>query len=68
VPARGPLRDFQQGIQAPGITPGRIEAAVTRFGTSTGGEYLIGNVGLSKRLNDPVDTVVTVRPAVFASK
>ena len=47
-------------MQALEVTHEQIEAAVTRFGTNTGGgfvdqhgrEYLIRNVGLTKRLED----------------
>jgi HME family heavy-metal exporter len=74
IPMGGEVRQYRvtpsiAAMQALGITPGQIEAAVTRFGTNTGGgyvdqhgrEYLIRNVGLSKRLDDLADTVVTVR-------
>ncbi len=51
------------------MTYDQIEAAVTRFGTNTGGgfvdqqgrEYLIRNIGLTRRLEDLRDTVVAYR-------
>src|SRR5215510_13229874 len=56
-------------MQALSVTPAQIEQAVTRFGTNTGGgfvdqygrEYLVRNVGLTKRLEDLANTVVAVR-------
>src|SRR5258708_39482236 len=56
-------------MQALNVTHDQIEQAVTRFGTNTGGgfvdqhgrEYLIRNVGLTKRLEDLGHTVVVVR-------
>ena len=56
-------------MQALDVTHEQIEQAVTRFGTNTGGgfvdqhgrEYLIRNVGLTKRLEDLANTVVAVR-------
>src|SRR5262249_56158440 len=56
-------------MQALSVTHDQIEQAVTRFGTNTGGgfvdqhgrEYLIRNVGLTKRLEDLSNTVVVVR-------
>ena len=56
-------------MQALEVTYEQIETAVTRFGTNTAGgfvdqhgrEYLIRNVGLTKRLEDLRDTVVVYR-------
>jgi hypothetical protein len=56
-------------MQALDITADQIESAVMRFGTNTGGgfvdqhgrEYLIRNVGLTKRLEDLGNTVVVSR-------
>src|SRR5262249_1955519 len=56
-------------MQALDVAHDQIEQAVTRFGTNTGGgfvdqhgrEYLIRNVGLTKRLEDLGHTVVVVR-------
>jgi CzcA family heavy metal efflux pump len=56
-------------MQALNVTHERVEQATTRFGTNTGGgfvdqsgrEYLIRNVGLTKRLDDLANTVVIYR-------
>ena len=56
-------------MQALDVTHGQIEQAVTRFGTNTGGgfvdqhgrEYLVRNIGLTRRLEDLASTVVAIR-------
>src|SRR5439155_20050487 len=74
MPIGGEVRQYRvtpnvATMQALNITHDQIEQAVTRFGTNTGGgfvdqhgrEYLIRNVGLTKRLEDLGNTVVVVR-------
>ena len=74
IPIGGEVRQYRvspnpAAMQALDVTPERVEAAVSRFGTNTGGgfvdqhgrEYLIRNVGLTKRLDDLRGTVVTYR-------
>jgi heavy-metal exporter, HME family len=74
IPIGGEVRQYRvtpnvATMQALNITHDQIEQAVTRFGTNTGGgfvdqhgrEYLIRNVGLTKRLEDLGNTVVVVR-------
>jgi CzcA family heavy metal efflux pump len=74
IPIGGEVRQYRvvpnvPTMQALNVTPDQIEQAVTRFGTNTGGgfvdqhgrEYLVRNVGLTKRLEDLANTVVTVR-------
>lgn len=71
IPIGGEVRQYRivpnvAALQALGVTYEQIETAVTRFGTNTGGgfidqngrEYLIRNVGLTKRLEDLRNTVV----------
>jgi heavy-metal exporter, HME family len=74
IPIGGEVRQYRivpsvASMQALEITHEQIEAAVTRFGTNTGGgfvdqhgrEYLIRNVGVTKRLEDLRNTVVVHR-------
>jgi HME family heavy-metal exporter len=74
IPIGGEVRQYRvspnpASMQALDVTPEQVEAAVSRFGTNTGGgfvdqhgrEYLIRNVGLTKRLEDLRGTVVTYR-------
>src|SRR5215204_4156479 len=74
IPIGGEVRQYRiapnvAALQALGVTHEQIEAAVTRFGTNTGGgfvdqhgrEYLIRNVGLTRRLEDLRNTVVIYR-------
>ena len=74
IPIGGEVRQYRVApivalMQALGVSYEQIEAAVTKFGTNTAGgfidqhdrEYLIRNVGLTKRLEDLRDTVVTYR-------
>jgi heavy-metal exporter, HME family len=74
IPIGGEVRQYRvtpsvANMQALDVTPEQIEQAITRFGTNTGGgfvdqagrEYLIRNVGLTKRLDDLANTVVTYR-------
>jgi HME family heavy-metal exporter len=74
IPIGGEVRQYRvvpnvPTMQALNVTPDQIEQAVTRFGTNTGGgfvdqhgrEYLVRNVGLTKRLEDLANTVVAVR-------
>jgi Cu/Ag efflux pump CusA len=74
IPIGGEVRQYRVTpnvavMQALNVTHDQIEQAVTRFGTNTGGgfvdqhgrEYLIRNVGLTKRLEDLGHTVVVVR-------
>lgn len=74
IPIGGEVRQYRiapiiAAMQALGVSHEQIEAAVTRFGTNTGGgfvdqhgrEYLIRNVGLTKRLDDLRNTVVVHR-------
>jgi HME family heavy-metal exporter len=74
IPIGGEVRQYRvtpniASMQALNVTHDQIEQAVTRFGTNTGGgfvdqhgrEYLIRNVGLTKRIEDLANTVVIVR-------
>jgi HME family heavy-metal exporter len=74
IPIGGEVRQYRvtpnvATMQALNVTHDQIEQAVTRFGTNTGGgfvdqhgrEYLIRNVGLTKRLDDLRNTVIVVR-------
>lgn len=74
IPIGGEVRQYRvtpnvATMQALNVTHDQIEQAVTRFGTNTGGgfvdqhgrEYLIRNVGLTKRIEDLANTVVHVR-------
>jgi HME family heavy-metal exporter len=74
IPIGGEVRQYRvtpgvATMQALNVTHDQIEQAATRFGTNTGGgfvdqhgrEYLIRNVGLTKRLEDLGNTVVVVR-------
>jgi HME family heavy-metal exporter len=71
IPIGGEVRQYRimpniAALQALDVIHEQVEAAVTRFGTNTGGgfidqhgrEYLIRNVGLTKRLEDLRNTVV----------
>ena len=74
IPIGGEVRQYRVVpnialMQSLDVSYEQIEAAVTRFGTNTAGgfvdqhgrEYLIRNVGLTKRLEDLRDTVVLYR-------
>jgi heavy-metal exporter, HME family len=74
IPIGGDVRQYRvvpnvAQMQSLDISYEQIEAAVSRFGTNTAGgfvdqhgrEYLIRNVGLTKRLEDLRDTVVLYR-------
>jgi heavy-metal exporter, HME family len=74
IPIGGEVRQYRvtpilAAMQTLGVTHEQIETAVSRFGTNTGGgyvdqhgrEYLIRNVGLTRRLDDLASTIVTVR-------
>src|SRR5262249_44937954 len=74
IPIGGEVRQFRvtpnvATMQALNVTHDQIEQAVTRFGTNTGGgfgdpharEYVIRNVGFTRRLEDLRHTVVVVR-------
>src|SRR5215217_6807989 len=74
IPIGGEVRQYRVTphlavLQALNVTHEQVEQAVTRFGTNTGGgfvdqhgrEYLIRNVGLTRRLEDLGNTVVAVR-------
>jgi HME family heavy-metal exporter len=74
IPIGGEVRQYRvtphvAAMQALEVSAGQIEQAITRFGTNTGGgfvdqhgrEYLIRNVGLTKRLEDLQNTVVVYR-------
>jgi len=74
IPIGGEVRQYRvtpilAAMQALSVTHEQIEIAVNRFGTNTGGgyvdqhgrEYLIRNVGLTRRLDDLASTIVTVR-------
>jgi HME family heavy-metal exporter len=74
IPIGGEVRQYRvspnpASLQALDVTPEQVEAAISRFGTNTGGgfvdqhgrEYLIRNVGLTKRLDDLRNTVVAYR-------
>ncbi len=71
IPIGGEVRQYRvtpnlANMQALGITHDQIEQAVTRFGTNSGGgfvdqhgrEFLIRNVGLTRKLEDLGNTVV----------
>src|SRR5215204_4849752 len=74
IPIGGEVRQYRvtptvATMQALNVSHDQIEQALTRFGTNTGGgfvdqhgrEYLIRNVGLTRRLEDLGNTVVAVR-------
>ena len=74
IPIGGEVRQYRVvpepvAMQRLDVTHDQIEAAVTRFGTnsgrrlrrSAGREYLIRNVGVTRRLEDLRDTVVAYR-------
>ena len=74
IPIGGEVRQYRVTLnvatmQALEVTHAQIEQAITQFGTNTGGgfvdqngrEYLIRNVGLTKRLEDLANTVVAYR-------
>src|SRR5436190_15482669 len=74
IPIGGEVRQYRvtpnvATLQALNVTHDQVEQAVMRFGTNTGGgfvdqhgrEYLIRNVGLTRRLDDLANTVVIVR-------
>lgn len=74
IPIGGEVRQYRitpdvAALQGLDVTHEQVEAAVTRFGTNTGGgfvdqqgrEYLIRNVGLTRRLEDLRNTVVVQR-------
>jgi CzcA family heavy metal efflux pump len=74
IPIGGEVRQYRvtpniAAMQALDITSDQIEQAIGRFGTNTGGgyvnqngrEYLIRNVGLTKRLEDLANIVVATR-------
>src|SRR5918994_4687088 len=74
IPIGGEVRQYRivpniAALQALEVTHEQVELAVTRFGTNTGGgfvdqhgrEYLIRNVGLTKRLDDLRNTVIVHR-------
>ncbi len=74
IPIGGEVRQYRvtpnvATMQALDVAHEQIEQAVARFGTNTGGgfvdqsgrEYLIRNVGLTRRLEDLANTVVLYR-------
>jgi HME family heavy-metal exporter len=74
IPIGGEVRQYRvtpdpAAMLALGVTPAEIEAAVQRFGTNSGGgfvdqhgrEYLIRNLGLTRRIEDLRDTPVVTR-------
>lgn len=74
IPIGGEVRQYRvtpipAAMLALGVTAAEIEAAIARFGTNTGGgfvdqhgrEYLIRNVGLTRRLDDLRGTPVAQR-------
>ncbi|WP_458760891.1 efflux RND transporter permease subunit [Afipia sp. TerB] len=74
IPIGGEVRQYRvtpniANMQALGITHDQIEQAVTRFGTNSGGgfvdqhgrEFLIRNVGLTRKIEDLGKTVVATR-------
>ena len=74
IPIGGEVRQYRvvpnpAAMHLLDVTHDQIEAAVTRFGINTGGgfvdqqgrEYLIRNVGVTRRLEDLRDTVVAYR-------
>ncbi|MCB4824196.1 MULTISPECIES: efflux RND transporter permease subunit [Roseicella] len=75
IPIGGEVRQYRvtpdpAAMLALDVTPEQVEAAARRFGTNTGGgfidqhgrEYLIRNVGLTRRLEDLRDIPVAQRP------
>src|SRR5215218_3577802 len=75
IPIGGEVRQYRvtpdpAAMLALDVMPEQVEAAVARFGTNTGGgfidqhgrEYLIRNVGLTRRLEDLRDIPVVQRP------
>ncbi|OPH82883.1 efflux RND transporter permease subunit [Nitrobacter vulgaris] len=71
IPIGGEVRQYRvtpnvMTMQGLGVTHEQIERAVTRFGTNTGGgfidqhgrEFLIRNVGLTRKIDDLGNTVV----------
>ncbi len=74
IPIGGEVRQYRvspdpAAMLALGVSAAQIEAAVTRFGSNTGGgfvdqrgrEYLIRNLGLTQRLDDLADTPLAQR-------
>ena len=74
IPIGGEVRQYRvspdpAAMQSLDVTSEKLEAAVSRFGTNTGGgfidqhgrEYLIRNLGLTKRLDDLRNSVVAYR-------
>jgi heavy-metal exporter, HME family len=74
IPIGGEVRQYRvtpnvATMQALGVTHEQIEQAVTRFGTNSGGgfvdqhgrEFLIRNVGLTRKIEDLGNTVVAGR-------
>jgi len=74
IPIGGEVRQYRvtpdpAAMQALDISAAQIEAAVSRFGANTGGgfvdqqgrEYLIRNLGVTRRLEDLRDTPVALR-------
>jgi heavy-metal exporter, HME family len=74
IPIGGEVRQYRimpspALMQALSVTYDQIETAVSRFGTNTGGgfvdqqgrEYLIRNLGVTRRLDDLRETVVAYR-------
>ncbi|WP_149539094.1 efflux RND transporter permease subunit [Siccirubricoccus phaeus] len=75
IPIGGEVRQYRvtpdpAAMLALGVTAAQVEAAVAGFGSNTGGgfvdqrgrEYLIRNLGLTRRLEDLADTPVAQRP------
>jgi HME family heavy-metal exporter len=75
IPIGGEVRQYRvspdpAAMLALGVSAEQLEAAVARFGTNTGGgfidqrgrEYLIRNLGLTRRLEDLANTPVAQRP------
>jgi HME family heavy-metal exporter len=74
IPIGGEVRQYRVVpnpalMQSLDVTHDQVEAAVTRFGTNTAGgfvdqqsrEYLIRNIGVTRRLEDLRDTVIAYR-------
>ncbi len=74
IPIGGEVRQYRVSpniatMQALDVSADQIEQAIARFGTNTGGgfvdqegrEYLIRNIGLTKRLEDLANTPVAYR-------
>ncbi|WP_395667121.1 efflux RND transporter permease subunit [Methylocella sp.] len=74
IPMGGEVRQYRvtpdpAALRGLDVTPAQIEAAIARFGANTGGgfvdqhgrEYLIRNLGLTRRLEDLAGAVVEVR-------